>query len=86
MSERYLHPDLQDFLLANEPYTYFHLVSIERPGYDKYSPVYSYVTDSSINIVYGGATYIANKVLSRDLIVENILGSALKYWLCLLLD
>ena len=59
MSERTLPAALKTSLIANDPYTYFHLIKFEKPNGVTSSEFisgkatdYAYITDSSINISF----------------------------------
>ena len=63
MAERILTAGLKTSLLANEPYSYFHLVKFEKPrpsaGSGQTSGKatdYAYITDASINIIFDDLT------------------------------
>ena len=70
MSERNINANIKTALVSNDDFVYAHLVKFERP----FDPVdgefrtdtnrYAYYTDGATDIVYGGNTYRANRILS----------------------
>lgn len=81
---RPLHPDLEDSLVNNDPYIFYHLIKFERPkptlqdGSTTTSATdYTYITDAPFNVDWndgsgnGVQTYIANRVMSVGNIQET---------------
>ena len=70
-TEKTINSTIRTNLLSNEDFVYAHLVKFERPFSQKADGTYptddsryAYYTDGSHDIVYGGNTYHANRILS----------------------
>ena len=70
-TEKTINSTIRTNLLSNEDFVYAHLVKFERPFSKKVDGTYptddsryAYYTDGSHDIVYGGNTYYANRILS----------------------
>ena len=70
MSERSINATIRTALVSNDDFTYAHLVKFERPfdavngTYPTNTERYAYYTDAAHDIVFGGNTYRANRILS----------------------
>ena len=70
MSERNINANIKTALVSNDDFIYAHLVKFERPFDPKDGEFrtntnrYAYYTDGATDIVYGGNTYRANRILS----------------------
>lgn len=70
-TEKTINSTIRTNLLSNEDFVYAHLVKFERPfskkadgTYPTDDSRYGYYTDGSHDIVFGGNTYYANRILS----------------------
>ena len=70
-TEKTINNTIRTNLLSNEDFVYAHLVKFERPftkkadgTYPTDDSRYGYYTDGSHDIVFGGNTYYANRILS----------------------
>ena len=70
-TEKTINNSIRANLLSNEDFLYAHLVKFERPftkkadgTYPTDDSRYAYYTDGSFDIVFGGNTYYANRILS----------------------
>ena len=68
MTKRIINTNIEQHLVANEPFEYAHLVKFERPFAPKNGEFrtnanrYVYLTDASRDITFHGNTYIANRI------------------------
>ena len=70
MAERNINSNIKTALVSNDEFVYAHLIKFERPfdavnnEYRTNANRYAYYTDGATDIVYGGNTYRANRILS----------------------
>ena len=70
MTERNINSSIKTALVSNDDFVYAHLIKFERPfdsldsAYRTNTNRYAYYTDGATDIVYGGNTYRANRILS----------------------
>ena len=82
MSERNINANIKTALVSNDDFVYAHLVKFERPFDPKDGEFrtdtnrYAYYTDGATDIVYGGNTYRANRILSLGTYSETVQARA----------
>ena len=70
MTERNINSSIKTALVSNDDFVYAHLIKFERPfdsldsAYRTNTNRYAYYTDGATDIVYGGNTYRANRIVS----------------------